>query len=180
MKPNIFATILLGMLLVTAKPFVASADSFHNIATQAWTKYTAAQASWQRGLAELVMWMNPRFREIATVQRDLQLASIERSTARFRYLLEHDPHRIVLTNGVSHFANFEWTDTDTELLTESDPAYAQLQKRIMTLKKKNDEKSDWPEFRAWFRDTLSRSKDYEALLSDFQAKGKAVEDLLGR
>lgn len=180
MKTNMFKTILLAALLAIVTPFAASADSFHDIATQARTKYAAAQESWQRGLVELVTRTAPNFREIATVERDLQLAYIEQSTARFRYLLEHDSQRIILTNGVSQFANFDWSDKDTKTLLDSDLAYPQLQKKILELQKKNDAEPDWTKFRAWFRDTLSKSEDYKTLLSDFQAKQKAVEDLLGR
>ncbi|MGP8052443.1 MAG: hypothetical protein ACLQAH_01340 [Limisphaerales bacterium] len=179
MKSRILAPILLAMLFV-ASQLSASADSFHDIAIQARAKYAAAQESWQRGLAELTIRANPDFREIATVQRDLQVAYVEQSNARFRYLLEHDSSRIILTNGVSQFANFDWTDADTKALAKTDPAYVLLQERITTLEKKNDQESDWPKFRAWFRDTFSKSSDYKNLLADFQAKQKEVEDLLGR
>ena len=161
-------------------PSSANADNFRDAATRARTEYAAAQVKWQTGLAALVAQSKPEFKEIATVQRDLQLSWIEQGTAQFRYLLDHDFHRIVLTNGVSQFLNFEWTDADTKALTKSNPTYDKLQKRIKVLEKKNDEQPDWPKFRVWFHDTLSKSKDYEALLSAFQAKDKEVEDLLQR
>ena len=176
------ATSLTPIILVVffaISSLSASADSFHDIAIQARARYAAAQESWQRGLAKLVTRTDTNFQEIATIQRDLQLAYIEQSTARFRYLLEHDYQRIILTNGVSQFANFEWSDKDTKALAESDPKYVQLQKRILELKMKNDKEPDWPKFRVWFRDKLSKSGDYKTLFSDFQAQQKAVEDLLG-
>ena len=173
-----FKPILLAAIFAVVAPLTASADSFYDIATQARTKYAAAQESWQQGLLELVKQTSPKFQAIATVQRDLQLAYIEQNTARFRYLLEHDSHRIILTNGVSQFANFEWSDKDTKALIESDPKYVQLQKQILELEKKNNQEPDWPEFRAWVRDTLSKSGEYKALLSDHQAKRKAAEDII--
>ena len=178
MKTKSLTPIILAVFFAIS-PLSASADSFHDIAIQARAKYAAAQESWQRGLAELVTRTDTNFQEIATIQRDLQLAYIEQSTARFRYLLKHDSQRIILTNGVSKFANFEWSDKDTKALTDSDPKYVQLQKRILELETKNDKEPDWPKIRVWFRDTLSKSGDYKTLLSAFQAQQKAVEDLLG-
>lgn len=175
-----FKAILLATLLAIVTPLAASADSFYDIATQARTKYAAAQEGWQRGLVELVMQISPNFQEIATVQRDLQLAYIEQNTVRFRYLLEHDSNRIILTNGVSQFVNFEWSDKDTKALIESNPKYVQLQKQIVELEKKNNQELDWPKFRTWFRDALSKSGDYKTLLSDLQTKRKEVEDTLGK
>ena len=179
MKSNILAPILLAILFA-ASSLSARADSFHDIAVHARAKYAAAQERWQRDLAELVKRANPNFEEIAFIQRDLQLAYVEQGNVRFRYLLDHDFHRIILINGVSQFSNFGWTDADSKALSVSAPTYVQLQKRIEVLKKKNDEESDWPKFREWFRDELSKSGDYKTLLSNFQAEQKAVEDLLGK
>lgn len=156
------------------------ANSFHEIAQQAHAKYAAAQEIWQRDLAEQTAKANPEFRELATVQRDLQLANIEQKKARFPYLLEHDPSRIVLTGGISKFANFEWTERDTQSLASTSPTYSQLQKKIEALEKQNGIQPDWPKFRTWFRETFSKSDEYKKLLDDFKAEQKEVEDLLGK
>lgn len=179
MNLKILAPIILA-LFPAISSLSASTNGFHDIATQSRAKFAAAQAGWQRGLAELVIRARPDFRTIASVQRDLQVAYVEQGTVRFRYLLEHDPNRVILTNGVSGLANFAWTDSDTQSLAKVDPSYLLLQKRIATLEKQNDQEPDWPKFRAWFRETFSRNSDYQALLTDFQARQKEVEELLGK
>ena len=178
MKRPHFTRLCLAIFVAGVFADPADADSFHEIADQARVKYAAAQQKWQNGVCNLTARMNPAFREIAWAQRDLQLATIEERTARFRYLLAHDPHRIVLTNGIPQFANFEWTDSDAQALAESDPSYVALHSRVEAYEKRNNAQAGWQEFRAWCRETLSKSKEHKTLLSDFMAKQKEVEALL--
>ena len=99
-------------------------------------------------------------------------------TARFEYLLANDPSRIVLTKGLSRFTNFAWSDEDTQTLRQVDPGYAALEAKIAALRKPNDDQPDWPSFREYFRNTVVKSEEYEALLSEFTEKQKTVEALL--
>lgn len=157
---------------------LARGDKFTEIAKRARGEYTVVQEQWQRNLAELVIRSNSEFAGVAAAQRDLQLAYIELRTARFEYLLQHDPSRIVLTNGLSQFTNFNWSDKDTKVLVEADPSYAALERKVSVLRKINDEQPDWPRFREYFRNTLSKSKEYEVLLKEFISRTKQVEVLL--
>ena len=91
----------------------ATAADFAETARKAQAAYAAAQREWQIGLAALAVEQRPEFEAIAKAQRDLQVAYIERRTSRFEYLMAEDPSRIVLTEGLSPFINFDWTDEDT-------------------------------------------------------------------
>lgn len=170
--------LMLVNIVVAPWSLAASGDRFTEIAKKAQAEYTLAQEEWQRSLAELVIRSNPEFTAVASAQRDLQLAYIEARTARFEYLLEHDPSRIVLTDGLSKFTNFEWSDHDSKALIEADPSYAALERKVSALRKKNDEQPDWPEFRKYFRNTLSNSNEYQDLFKDFVSRTKQVEALL--
>ena len=156
----------------------ARGDKFTEIAKKARAEYTLAQEKWHRGLAELVIRSNPEFAAVASAQRNLQLAYIELRTARFEYLLQHDPSKIKLTNGLSQFTNFEWSDKDAKMLIKVDPSYEALERKVSVFRKKNDEQPDWPRFRDYFRNTLSKSKEYEMLLKEFISRTKRVEVLL--
>ncbi len=179
-KPHwlLIGCLMLASIVVTPWGEAAGGDRFTDIAKKARAEYTVAQEEWQRSLAELVIRTHPEFAAVASAQRDLQLAYIELRTARFEYLLEHDPSRIVLTDGLSKFTNFEWSDHDTETLIEADPSYAALERKVSALRKKNDEQTDWPEFRKYFRNTLSKSNEYQDLLKEFVSRTKEVEVLL--
>ena len=156
----------------------AGADDLTEAARTVRATYTASQIEWQRGLAELVIRMRPDFEDVATLQRDLQLAYVELGTARFESLLEEDPSRIVLTGGLSAFANFRWSEEDTEILMADDASYAALEKKVAALRKRNDDHPSWPSFREYFRNSLSKTREYQALLGRFMEKQKAVVELL--
>ena len=179
-KPHwlLIGCLMLASIVVMPWGEAASGDRFTDIAKKARAEYRVAQEEWQRGLAELVIRTYPEFAAVASAQRDLQLTYIETRTARFEYLLEHDPSRIVLTDGLSKFTNFEWSDHDTEALIEADPSYAALERKVSALRKKNDEQPDWPEFRKYFRNTLSKSNEYQDLLKEFVSRTKEIEALL--
>ena len=112
----------------------------------AYAAYAAAQVEWQRGLAELIIEGRPDFERAAMVQRDLQVAYIKRRTTRFEYLLDQEPSRIVLTQGLSAFLNFGWSDEDTEALVEADPRYAALERSVAELREGNDDHPGLAEF----------------------------------
>ena len=156
----------------------ATAADFDETARKAQATYAAAQLEWQRGLAELVIEKRPEFEAVARAQRDLQAAYLELRSTQFEYLLANGPSRIVLTKGLSRLSNFTWSDEDTLSLREADPGYAALEVKVAALRKRNDDQRDWPSFREYFHNTLVKSQEYQALLSEFMEKQKAVEALL--
>ena len=179
-KPQFLLVGCLILLHIVVAPWswAANGDRFTELAKKAQTEYSLAQEEWQRGLAELVIRTNPEFTAVASAQRDLQLASIALRTARFDYLLQHEPSRIVLTNGLSQFSNFNWSDDDSRALIELDPSYAALERKVSESRRKNDAQPDWARFREYFRNTLSHSNEYQVLLKEFMSRTKQVEALL--
>ena len=168
------SVIVLALVSTTA----AGTQEFTEVARVAYAAYAAAQVEWQRGLAELIIEGRPDFERAAMVQRDLQVAYIKRRTARFEYLLDQEPSRIVLTQGLSAFLNFGWSDEDTESLVEADPRYAALERSVAELREGNDDHPDWPSFREYFRSTLTTDTGYQALLNDLTKTQNGVSGTL--
>ena len=92
--------------------------------------------------------------------------------------MAEDPSRIVLTEGLSQFINYDWSDEDAQTLREADPGYAALDVKVAALRKSNDDQPNWESFREYFHNTLLKSKEYQAHYSAFMKKQKAVEALL--
>ena len=149
----------------------ATAADFAETARKAQAAYLAAQREWQIGLAELAVEQRPEFEAIAKAQRDLQVAYLERGTSKFEYLMAQDPSRIVLTEGLSQFINYDWSDEDTQTLREADPGYAALDVKVAALRKSNDDQRDWGSFREYFRNTLLKSKHYCPVKSRIESVG---------
>ena len=61
------------------------------------------------------------------LHRDQQLAMISMRDLKFRWLLEHAAHRIVIDRGLNAFANPDWSEADTDSLRRAEPRYAELE-----------------------------------------------------
>ncbi len=164
---------------ISTSPTILNGD-YQKTADSAWTMYISAQKEYQHGLAELIAGKNPTYREIAVIARDLQLEYIESRTMEFQYLLHHDPDRIILTNGISRFANYDWSPADSIKLSKKSSKYRHAQKRLAELKVKNESYSNWPAYRTWIHDILSKDQDYIGLMNSFNSRLKEAESILGQ
>ena len=79
--------------------------------------------------------------------------------------------------GLSRFANFDWTDADNEALL-ADKNYAALEATVADLEKKNSSQKNWEAFRTYFRERLSQDAEYMALFGEFMRRRAEVEALL--
>ena len=120
----------------------------------------------------------PDLEAVAILQRNLQVALIELGTARFEYLLDRDPSRLVLTAGLSALMNFVWSDADTEAFVGADPHYVAMEERVSVLRQRNDDHQDWPALRQYFRTDLMQGAAYETLLRDFNQQQETVSAML--
>jgi hypothetical protein len=92
-----------------------------------WKDYAVARKRFQYDLAKLLEDGWPQLEEVAGLQRDLHFALIELNGLRFQYLLEHDPDRLVIDQGLDTFVEFEWTEKDNRALRDLDDRYAKLE-----------------------------------------------------
>jgi hypothetical protein len=170
--------ILIAVFISLSK--ISSNKDFEIIAGQAWSTYSLAQKKYQNDLAGLIVRSDMRFKNIAIIQRGLQLAYINKRTLQFYYLLNIKPKVICLSEGVSAFANFPWEENDTKTLGNSNPEFAKLLKEIETLKNKNKDENLMNSLRIWFRDTCSASKDYKKILEALHSGEEETEIILKR
>jgi hypothetical protein len=146
-------------------------------AEKAWTAYTQAQRQWHQELVDLLFNRRPDLKEIILVNRDLQFALIERRSLEFRYLLAMHAERIVGDQGISRFANYDWTDKDASALRRSNPAYETATKHVEALQQRSDEHPQRPALREAYQ-ALAEEADYQEMYGRFELRVKAAEKLL--
>jgi len=121
------------MLVITAATLVAglfaplSVSATEGEVTAVWKDYVVAQKRLQFDLARLLAYKWPELEGVANFQRDQQFAALELRNKKFQYLLKHSPERIVMDEGLTAFAEFEWTEQDDDKLRATDPGFAKLQ-----------------------------------------------------
>ena len=122
-----------SMLVITAATLVArliaplSVSATEGKVTAVWMDYVVAQKRLQFDLARLLAYKWPELEGVANFQRDQQFAALELRNKKFQYLLKHAPDRIVMDQGLTAFAEFEWTEQDDDKLRATDPSFAKLQ-----------------------------------------------------
>ena len=122
-----------SMLVISAATLVAgliaplSVSATEGEVTAVWKDYVVAQKRLQFDLARLLAHKWPELEGVANLQRDQQFAALELRSRKFQYLLEHAPDRIVMDEGLTAFAEFEWTEKDDDKLLATDPSFAKLQ-----------------------------------------------------
>ena len=133
-------------------------------------------------LKDLIVSSRPDYEELASLSADLQLAMIERSQARFVYLLTQQSDRINSTGDLSQLVNvgLQWTPADEQALLAVDLKYGALSARIDSLRALNDGHPDWPALRAYFASELSTRADYTEALERFQKRQVELEEELTR
>ena len=158
----------------------ASAATFADCVRDAAGRDLVAKTAFQRGMRDLVVQRRPAFRSLATVNMELQIAYAEARRSKLDYLLKHDAGRIETTRGLVRFTNFAWSDADTEKFIEESSSYRELDKRLATLKERNNGHPDWPKMRQYFRTALGQSPDFRALMARFQAGQRDVTAVISR
>ena len=169
---------VIGVVLVVLLMTPAHAQGAGEAIRRVRASYAGAQLEWQQGLAALIIQGRPALEAVATRQKDLQLALIELRTARLDYLLDREPSRLVVTQGLPALMNFTWSDADTEAFVRADSRHAALEERVTDLRRLNDEHPDWPALRQYFRTDLTQSPGYQSLLRDFTEQQEIVLAML--
>jgi len=138
-------------------------------------RYTSAQIEYQKRFYEIMVNKHPELKPVLEINRDLQTAFIQSQTAKFYYLLRHDPGKIKRTEGISAWANFDWTES--EALLKSNREFAQLEKDIEKLKKLNNGHPQWPQAREKFRNIM-QDKDHKAALDKLNKERSEIDKIL--
>ena len=166
---------LLGLLLGLSKSTWANPPLSHRL--KAWNIYTDAQRHWQEELAEFLTRHQLDLKDLIALQRDLQLALIEKRSLAFQYLLKVHPERIVTDQGMSQFANFVWDEHDAEALKEVNPEFAHVEERIKDLRQRSDGHPQWPALREAHQ-FLAKDPEYQVIYNRLQEKVTQAEKIL--
>lgn len=172
---NACVLAMLGLLL--GMPMSTWGQTTHEHLLKARNVYTGAQRHWQQELAQFLTRHQPDLQDLIALNRDLQLAMIERRSLEFQYLLKVHPERIVTDQGIARFANFDWSDQDAEELRRVNPAFAQIEERIKDLRQRNDSHPNWPALREAYQ-SLAKDPEYQVIYKRFQEQVAQAEKIL--
>ena len=128
-----------------------------------------SQRAWQESLQDIVVSRRPEFAELASILKHLQLAMIDMTEARFRYVIA-SPERLEAQHGLSEFVDFGvvWSEADEAALLDEASDYRDLVRRTDSLRAGNNGHPDWPRLRAYSTDELMGDPEFTGALEQFQ------------
>jgi hypothetical protein len=142
-----------------------------------WKDYVVATKRLQVDVAKMLGDRWPELQNIARLRRDREFARIELRNMQFQYLLEFDPDRIVYDGGLSQFANFEWRESDSEALRETNPDFVKLEKWSEFNSERLTEHPDRVVVRERLTD-LEQNERYLSMIHRFEAQMDDLESAL--
>lgn len=171
------AVVIVGTIVVLHIGLLgcARADAFADCVRDAAGKDLAAKSEFQRGMRDLIVARRPQFKSVADVNMRLQVLLAERQYARLEYLLRHDVGRIETTKGLGRFGNFAWSGEDTRNFVETSRSNRARERKIETLRRRNNEHPDWPKLRRYFRSELNESPNFKGLMTRFRRRHREIE-----
>jgi hypothetical protein len=118
-------------------------------------EHAASQRAWQESLRDIIVSQRPEFAELASISKQLQLAMIDMTEARFHYVIA-SPERLEGQYGISEFVDLGvvWTDADETALSYEAPDYLDLVRQADSLRAINNGHPDWPPLRAYVTEEL--------------------------
>lgn len=161
------------------KPQQEKEDKLVTLSDPLRQKYSETSIHYQNQLYKLFLDKAPEFKEVFTINRDLQVASIKRRDFRYEYLWKNHRDRITTSGNLSEWSNFDWTEKDEQQLLTQSLSYQKLIQQLAKLKEKNQGHSMWPEARKKFQEIRSAGhmKEIEKQLQEaHDSVSKKLED----
>jgi hypothetical protein len=169
------ATLVCLMFAGLGECVSASSADTDDSSEKVWEAHTEAQRQLQRQLADFLITRRPDLKESVLLNRDLQLALIDRRSLEFRYLLAQHPEQIVKSQGISKFVNFTWTEANTDALLRTSPQYEPLRKRVEQLR--NDAAPQGSALRE-AQQALANDAELQQIYNRFEQQEQAAQKLL--
>ncbi len=174
-KSSFTVILVAGVAIFTAAGAVASGMT--DCARDAASDDLAAKTVFQRALRDLIIQERPEFKELASLNSDLQIAYGEARFVRIEYLLRYQPARIDAKKGIGKLSNFAWSDKDEKAFLRAS-VNNNRQRQLDSLKSRNESHPDWPDMRQYFKVELSQSDNFKKVLASFDARRKQIETTL--
>ncbi len=154
--------------------------AFEECVTEARRIDAAGRLQWHDERYDYIVEQAERFEGLAAVRREYQKEILDLEQARFDYLLQNAPERIVFDRGLTLFRNQPWTEEDSAALAVIDPEFSPLEKNVAELKDSNREHPQTGVFAEFLNVTLAKAKSYEKVVEAWQANDEEVTALLNR
>ena len=169
------AVILMVLLLQTG---VALAEkSIPKTGDPAWDTLSQVKKDGILKLYDIVVVDRPELKPVADDFVEWRLKEMEYDTKRFQYMSDKHPDMIIRDKGLYAFVNLDWFPEFSEELSRKDPAFAELAKKVKTLKAELDKSKNFKVFEE-FINNLNKDEKYKEKVDHFLSEMNKVSKIL--
>jgi len=147
-------------LAILVLPINSSASDI-KCAIEKYRRYATAQQEWQRTSTDLIVNANSKFKNIAILDRDIQLYSIEMKLIETEYMVANAPDRVRFEAVLNGW--FTLNDDDKIKIAKSNPRYTDLSNLLQTTSSSINN-PDIVALRPQMQNQISTMSDYQSLL----------------
>ena len=119
----------------------------------------------------------PELKPVADDFLEWRLKEMEYDTKKFQYMSDKHPDMIIRDKGLHAFTNLDWFPEFSEELSLKDPAFAELAKKVKTLKAELDKSKNFKVFEE-FINNLSKDEKYKEKVDHFISEMNKVSKIL--
>lgn len=150
-------------LAILVLPINSSASDI-KCASEKYRRYAMAQQEWQRTSTDLIVNANSKFKNIAILDRDIQLYSIEMKLIETEYMVANAPDRVRFEAVLNSW--FTLNDDDKVKIAKSNPRYTELS-NLLQAASSSINNPDNVALRPQMQNQISTMPEYQSLLRSF-------------
>ena len=171
-------TGLLVILLLQAGSVWAD-PSIPKTGDPAWDTLSQVKKDWMLKLYDIVVENRPELKPVADESLEWRLKEMEYDTKKFQYMSEKYPDMIIRDKGLHAFSSLDWFPEFSEELSQKDPEFAKLEKKIKELKTElsKEEKTKALEE---FINNLSKDEKHKDKFKKFTTELARVQKILNQ
>jgi hypothetical protein len=170
---------LVGILLILLLQagVVLAEKSIPKTGDPAWDTLSQVKKDWMLKLYDIVLEDRPELKPAADESLEWRLKEIEYDTKKFQYMSAKHPDLIIRDKGLHAFSNLDWFPEFSEELSRKDPKFAELEKKIKSLKEELSKKENVKVLED-FISNLSKDEKHKDKFKQFTTELARVQKIL--
>lgn len=179
---KVLGILLIALLLQGSTALAggkAPSESIPKTGDKAWDTFSKVKKDWMLKLYDIVVEDRPDLKPIADESLAWRMKEMEYDTKKFQYMSEKRPELIVRDKGLGQFVRLDWFPEFSEDLSRIDPSFAELEKKVLSLKDKISKSQNWTQLED-FINKLSKDEKHKEKVKQFTAELAKVQKILAQ
>jgi hypothetical protein len=179
LKKTVRNLLVILVVLLLQGTLTLAGQSIPKTGDPAWDTLSQVKKDGFLKLYDIVVVDRPELKPVADDFLEWRLKEMEYDAKKFQYMSDKHPDLIIRDKGLHAFSNLDWFPEFSEELSRKDPKFAELGKKVKTLKAELDKSKNFKVLED-FINNLSKDEKYKEKVKQFTAELARVQKLLSK